>query len=61
MKANCLYIVEDIKEMGLYGVGVTSLAQNFEQSRIGHKEETRKKKSFFLQIAKLKKSVKQKN
>lgn len=51
MKSDTFDVVEDVKKVGLDGVGVGGLAQNFQQGRVRDKEETRKQQTLLLQIA----------
>lgn len=51
MKSDTFDVVEDIKKVGLDGVGVGGLAQNLQQGRVRDKEETRKQQTLLLQIA----------
>lgn len=58
MKSDTFDVVEDVKKVGLDGVGVGGLAQNLQQGRVRDKEETRKQQTLLLQIAD---SIKAKN
>lgn len=51
MKSDTFDVVEDVKKVGLDGVGVGGLAQNLQQGRVRDKEETRKQQTLLLQIA----------
>lgn len=44
-------VVKHIQQMGLDGVGVRCLAQNLQQSRVRHEEESRKAQPFLLQVS----------
>lgn len=50
MELNGFDVVKNVEEVGLNGVGVGGLAQNFQQGRIRNKEETGKEQTFLLQI-----------
>lgn len=51
MESDTFDVVEDVEEVCLDCVGVRGLAENLQQSRVRHKEETRKKQTLLLQIA----------
>lgn len=51
MKTDSFYVVKDIEEVGLDGVGVGGLTQDLQQGCIRDEEEPRKQQPFLLQIA----------
>lgn len=51
MELNGFDVVKNVEEVGLNGVRVRGLAQDFQQGRIRDKEETGKEQTLLLQIA----------
>lgn len=48
MESNRFDVVENIKQVGLDGVGVRGLAQDFQKGRVRYEEKTRKQESLLL-------------
>lgn len=50
VEADILGVVKDAEKVGLDGVWVTGLTQNFQQRRVRHKEESWESQTLLLQV-----------
>ena len=50
MEGDRLNVVKDAQQVSLDGVRVGSLPKNFQQSWVGHEEETREDESLLLEV-----------